>query len=54
MKVYIVFENVDYEGSNVCSVHGTRESADAEAKRLNDGNTETSFWYGVSEYEVQS
>jgi hypothetical protein len=53
MKVYIVFCNVDYEGSDVYGVYKERTSAEAVLKRLEEGQEHN--WcdsHGIAEYDV--
>ena len=53
MKVYIVFGNVDYEGSYVESVHTTREGAEAfKAKSEVSKDMRFVDTVTVEEYEV--
>lgn len=50
MKVYIVYEWIAYEGSDIVSVHATREGAQAVVD-AND-NTHLSHGLSIQVYEV--
>ena len=51
MKVYIVFASVDYEGSDVVSIHTSKNTAEAvKLQLLENGDADT---YTVEEWTVQ-
>ena len=58
MKVYIVFEHWDYEGSEVKGVFTTQQLADDEVTRLQPSDDDAYYshrqTYYVKEYDVVS
>ena len=52
MTVWIVFEEILWEGRDVVGVHATEVGAKAEAQRMLDRNVRSDIGYPISSYEV--
>lgn len=53
MKVYLVMNGVEYEGSSIVSVHLHEHTAQARADELGAKNKNPYEWYEVREEEVE-
>ncbi len=49
MKIYILFIDCNFEGSNIIAIFSTREKAEKELKSLNSKIDD----YFIEEYEVK-
>ena len=53
MKVYVVLDGIAYEGTNVDSVHDTRDRAEARAKWIDASHSGSDCYYTeVQEFEI--